>query len=301
MVGLDNFSTGHRRNLDDVRRRVGSDRWGNFHFLEADVAQSLHCTEACAVIDYVLHQAALASVPRSIADPEGANRSNVTGFLNLLIAARDAKVKRFVYASSSAVYGDHAGLPKVEDAIGRPLSPYAVNKYVNELYADVFSKTYGIECIGLRYFNVFGRRQSPDGPYAAVIPIWVANLLQGKACVVNGDGSTTRDFCYVENVLQANLLAAVTMNSEAINTVYNIAVGERTTLLELYTMIRDRLIISRPDLRGAEPQFGPFRPGDILHSLADIGKATRNLGYMPSHSVAQGLDEALSWYVATLG
>ena len=299
VVGLDNLSTGHRRNLEDVQRRVGSSRWTNFQFLESDITQSSDCAKACDGVEYVLHQAALGSVPRSIADPQGTNQSNVTGFLNMLIAARDAKVKRFVYASSGAVYGDHLGLPKVEDATGKPLSPYAVTKCVNELYAEVFSKTYGMECVGLRYFNVFGRRQSPEGPYAAVIPIWVANMLMGKTCVINGNGATSRDFCYVDNVLQANLLAATTMKAEALNTAYNIAVGERTALLELYAMIRDRLILIRPGLRTRDPHFGPFRTGDIQHSLADIGKARRQLGYVPTHTVAQGLDEAISWYAAS--
>lgn len=300
VIGLDNFSTGHRRNLDDVKRCVGARRWANFSFIEGDIAEPRACAKACAGVNYVLHQAALGSVPRSIADPQGTNRSNVDGFLNMLVAARDAKVNRFVYASSGAVYGDHPALPKVEDVIGEPLSPYAVTKRVNELYAEIFSKTYGIECIGLRYFNVFGRRQNLEGPYAAVIPIWVANLLQGKTCVVNGDGATSRDFCYIENVLQANLLAAIVDNPQAVNTVYNIAIGERTTLLELYVMIRDRLIAYRPDLKGMEPRFGPFRPGDIRHSRADISKAHRWLGYAPSHTVAQGLDEAIPWYAETL-
>jgi UDP-N-acetylglucosamine 4-epimerase len=301
VVGLDNFSTGHRRNLEDVRERVGSARWVNFHMREGDIADPAACFQSCAGVDYVLHQAALGSVPRSIADPQASNEANITGFLNMAVAARDAKVKRFVYASSSAIYGDHPGLPKVEDVIGKPLSPYAVTKCVNELYADVFGKSYGLACIGLRYFNVFGRRQSPDGPYAAVVPLWVSNLLKGKACVVNGDGATSRDFCYVENVLQANVLAATTNNQEALNTVYNVAVGERTTLVELYAMIRDRLVPLRPDLQDAAPHFGPFRPGDIRHSLADITKAQQRLGYRPSHTVAQGLDEAIHWYAETLG
>lgn len=299
VVGLDNFSTGHRRNLEDVQGRVGSSRWNNFHFLEGDITQTSDCAKACAGVKYVLHQAALGSVPFSIADPQSANKANIAGFLNMLVAARDAKVKRFVYASSSAVYGDDPKLPKMEDLIGKPLSPYAVTKCVNELYAEVFSNTYEMECVGLRYFNVFGRRQSPDGPYAAVIPIWAANLLQGKPCVVNGDGTTTRDFCYVDNVVQANLLAAMTLNPKAMNTVYNIAAGERTTLLELYAMIRDRLVPHRSQLREVEPQFGPFRPGDIRHSLADIGKASRQLGYAPTHTVAQGLDAVVPWYVET--
>lgn len=301
VVGLDNFSTGHRRNLDDVRGRVDPSRWATFHMLEGDIANPTICVQACAGVDYVLHQAALGSVPRSIADPQASNEANITGFLNMLVAARDAKVKRFVYASSGAVYGDHPGLPKVEDVTGKPLSPYAVTKCVNELYADVFGKTYGLECIGLRYFNVFGRRQSPDGPYAAVIPLWVANLLASKPCTVNGDGTTSRDFCYVENVLQANILAAATGNMDALNEVYNIAVGERTTLLELYAMIRDRLVPFRPALKDREPQFGPFRPGDIKHSLADISKAQRQLGYRPTHTVSKGLDEAIQWYATTLG
>jgi UDP-N-acetylglucosamine 4-epimerase len=300
VVGMDNFATGHRRNLEEVQQRVGPARWAHFSLMECDVAQPSDCAEACGGVDYVLHQAALGSVPRSIADPQGTNRANITGFLNMLVAARDAKVKRFVYASSGAVYGDHPGLPKVEDVIGRPLSPYAVTKCVNELYADVFSKAYGMECIGLRYFNVFGRRQRPDGPYAAVIPIWIANLLKGRGCAVYGDGTTSRDFCYVDNVLQANLLAATTTQPQALNTVYNVAVGEQTTLLELYSMIRERLIPLHPALRGVEPQFGPFRPGDIRHSLADITRAKLQLGYAPTHTVAQGLDEAIAWYAATL-
>lgn len=300
VVGLDNFSTGHRRNLEDVRAQVGPSRWANFRMWEDDIADSAVCIKACSGVEYVLHQAALGSVPRSIADPQASNQTNITGFLNMLVAARDAKVKRFVYASSSAVYGDHPALPKVEDVTGKLLSPYAVTKCVNELYADVFGKTYGLNCVGLRYFNVFGRRQSPAGPYAAVIPQWVANLLAGKSCVVNGDGSTSRDFCYVENVLQANILAATTGTTEAVNTVYNIAAGERTTLLELYAMIRDRLVPFRSELQGLEPHFGPFRPGDIRHSLADISKARRQLGFHPTHTVAQGLDEAIHWYAATM-
>lgn len=296
VVGMDNFSTGRRQNLYDVQQCVGPTRWANFTFLECDTAQPTACAKACAGVDYVLHQAALGSVPRSIADPQVVNQSNVTGFLNVLVAARDAKVKRFIYASSSAVYGDHQALQKVEHATGRPLSPYAVTKCVNELYAEVFGKTYDMECIGLRYFNVFGRRQSPDGSYAAVIPLWVSNLLNGKPCMVNGDGKTTRDFCYVDNVLQANLLAALTDNRHALNAVYNIAVGGQTSLIELYAMIRDRVVRVRPDLLVAEPNFGPFRSGDVRHSQADIAKARRLLGYKPSHTLAQGLDEAIPWF-----
>jgi len=300
VVGLDNFSTGHWQNLEDVRQGVGPERWANFTFMEGDIVHPAECVRACAGVDYVLHQAALGSVPRSIADPCSTNRSNIDGFLNLLVAARDAKVKRFVYASSGAVYGDHPGLPKVEGIVGRPLSPYAVTKCVNELYADVFSTTYGLECLGLRYFNVFGRRQSPDGPYAAVIPVWIASLLKRTPCVINGDGATSRDFCYIDNVLQANILACTTTNPQALNTVYNVAVGERTTLRDLYVLIRDRMVLLRPELKEMEPQFGPFRQGDIKHSLADISKATRLLGYVPTYTVAQGLDEAIPWYMAAL-
>jgi len=300
VVGMDNFSTGRRQNLYDVQQCVGPTRWANFTFLECDTAQPAACAKACAGVDYVLHQAALGSVPRSIADPQVVNQSNVTGFLNVLVAARDAKVKRFIYASSSAVYGHHQALPKVEHATGRPLSPYAVTKCVNELYAEVFSKTYGMRCVGLRYFNVFGKRQSPDGPYAAVIPVWVSNLLHGKPCIVNGDGQTSRDFCYVDNVLQANLLAATDEDGQEAHTVYNIAVGERTTLLDLFYMIRNEIALTQPDVKHAEPEFGPFRAGDIRNSQADITKARQRLGYSPSHSVKEGLREAIPWYCAAL-
>jgi UDP-N-acetylglucosamine 4-epimerase len=300
VVGLDNFSTGHQRNLDDVKRSVGPTLWKQFTLIEDDIASPEACIRACAGVDYVLHQAALGSVPRSIADPQTTNRSNVDGFLNMLLAARDAKVKRMVYASSSSVYGDHPGLPMTESTIGRPLSPYAATKYVNELYADVFSKNYGMRCVGLRYFNVFGKRQSPDGPYAAVIPIWVSNLLQGKACVVNGDGQTSRDFCYADNAVQANLLAATAEDGQEAHSVYNIAVGERTTLLDLFHMIRNEIARTLPDVQRAEPQFGPFRAGDIRNSQADITKARQFLGYSPSHSVKQGMTEAIPWYCAAL-
>ena len=301
VVGLDNFSTGSPRNLVDVRGCVGEAGWKRFTLIEGDVTDPSICAKACVGVDYVLHHAALGSVPRSLDDPLGVHRANVDGFVNMMIAARDAKVDRFIYASSSSVYGDYHGLPKVEDNIGKPLSPYAVTKVVNELYADVFGRAYGLQWMGLRYFNVFGRRQNPDGPYAAVIPTWVASLLRGTPCVIYGDGKTSRDFSYVDNVLQANLLAATSENPLALNTVYNIALGERTTLLDLYAMIRDRLASSRPGLPGGEPQWKPFRPGDIPHSLADITKARRLLGYVPSHTVAQGLDGAIQWYAATLG
>lgn len=301
VVGLDNFSTGHQRNLEDVRQRVGPARWARFQLSECDIARAADCAKACSGVDYVLHQAALGSVPRSIADPQATNEANITGFLNMLVAARDAKVKRFVYASSGAVYGDHPGLPKVEEVTGKPLSPYAVTKCVNELYAEVFAKNYALECIGLRYFNVFGPRQSPDGPYAAVIPTWIANLVKGKPCIVNGDGETSRDFCYINNVLQANILAATTENANALNRVYNIAFGERTRLIDLFAMIRDRVAAIRPEVKGVEPQFGLFRQGDVRHSLANIGLAKRELGYEPMSSVAQGLAETVPWYVAVFG
>lgn len=300
VVGLDNFATGHRRNLEDARAQVGEDSWGAFTFIEGDITDPDVCRRACTGVDYVLHQAALGSVPRSIADPILTNHANVTGFLTMLVAARDAGVKRFVYAASSSTYGDHPGLPKVEDTIGKPLSPYAVTKYVNELYADVFGRTYGVETIGLRYFNVFGRRQDPAGAYAAVIPKWVGTLLKGEACVMNGDGETSRDFCYIENVIQANLLAATTEDAEAVHQVYNVAYGGRTTLNDLYAAIRDGLAAHRPAISQLAATYGPFRGGDVRHSQADIGKAARLLGYEPTHSAREGLAEALAWYAQHL-
>jgi UDP-N-acetylglucosamine 4-epimerase len=303
VVGLDNFSTGHRRNLDQIREGVSGERWGRFAFIEGDVRSLEDCRRACEGIDCVLHQAALGSVPRSIKDPLATNESNVTGFLNMLIAARDAGTGRFVYAASSSAYGDHPGLPKVEDRIGNPLSPYAVTKYVNELYAGVFGRTYGMEVVGLRYFNVFGRRQDPDGAYAAVIPKWTSNLLRGRPCIINGDGETSRDFCYVDNAVQSNLLAATVENKNALGQVYNVAYGASTTLNELYVLIRDNLLRVRPDLSHLaelEPVYGPFRPGDVRHSLADVSKAERLLGYVPTHSVKQGLAEAIAWYAENL-
>lgn len=301
--GLDNYATGHRKNLEQVRALVGEERWDRFEMIEGDIKNLDDCRQACEGADYVLHQAALGSVPRSIKDPIATNESNVTGFLNVLVAARDAGVKRFVYAASSSTYGDHEALPKVEGRIGSPLSPYAVTKYVNELYAGVFARTYGMEIIGLRYFNVFGRRQDPDGAYAAVIPRWIGNLLRDRPCTINGDGETSRDFCYVENAVQANLLAATTDNPDALNQVYNVAYGESTTLGELYDLIREVLPRIQPDLASRslpDPVFGEFRPGDVRHSLADVSKAERLLGYSPTHSVSQGLDEAAGWYVADL-
>ncbi|MNK83850.1 UDP-glucose 4-epimerase [compost metagenome] len=298
VTGLDNFATGHRRNLDEVRDSVNEDAWQRFRFIEGDIADLETCKQACEGVNYVLHQAALGSVPRSIKDPITSNQANVVGFLNMLVAARDAEVKRFVYAASSSTYGDHPGLPKVEDRIGQPLSPYAVTKYVNELYAQVFARTYGLNSIGLRYFNVFGRRQDPNGAYAAVIPKWIGLLLSGHACAINGDGETSRDFCYVENVVQANLLAATSVRAEALNQVYNVAYGEKTSLNELFSLIRDGLARAVPELGSQQPTYQEFRQGDIRHSLADISKALTLLGYQPTHSVRQGLEEALDWYVA---
>lgn len=297
VVGLDNFATGSRANLEDVRAAVGAAAWSRFHFIEGDIRDLETCRTACRDVDLILHQAALGSVPRSLDDPVTSNNVNVGGTLHMLVAARDAGVRRFVFAASSSAYGDHPGLPKVEETIGRPLSPYAVTKYVGELYAEVFSRAYGLETVGLRYFNVFGRRQSPEGPYSAVIPRWIAAMLRGEPVTINGSGETSRDFCYVANAVQANLLAAVAVEAEALNRVYNVAVGERTTLNQLYELLRVRLLPHAPHLAAAEPVRREFRPGDVMHSLADIGKARRWLGYEPSHTVDAGIDEVLPWYV----
>lgn len=296
VVGLDNFSTGHRRNVDEVLRRVEGSS-GKFHLIEGDVRDFAMCRAACTGVDIVLHQAALGSVPRSIDDPLASHASNVDGFLNMIVAARDARVGRFVFASSSATYGDHAELPKREERTGRLLSPYAVTKMINELYAGVFQRVYGIQCIGLRYFNVFGRRQDPRGPYAAVIPRWVAGLLDGVPCTIFGDGATSRDFCYIDNVVQANILAATVPDAAATDQVYNVACGERTTLNELFEMIRAGLAERQPELAEVSPVNEGFRPGDIRHSLADTTRIEQRLGYVPTHTVAQGIAEALAWYV----
>ena len=298
VVSLDNFATGHRRNLDDVRRSVGEPAWQRHRFLEADIRDLAACQDACNGVAIVLHQAALGSVPRSIEDPLLTHAVNATGFLNILIASRDAGVGRFVYAASSSTYGDHPALPKVEDTIGRPLSPYAVTKYLDELYAEVFGRCYGVETVGLRYFNVFGPRQDPDGAYAAVIPRWVNAMLRGAPVVVNGDGETTRDFCYVKNVVRANLLAATSANPAAVNQVFNIANGGRTSLNALFGMLRDRLLRSRPGLVIPTATHGDFRPGDVRHSQADISKAQKILNYRPTHDVAAGLAEGMPWYEA---
>lgn len=300
VVGLDNFSTGFQHNLDQVQESVSNDQWEVFTFINGDIRDLETCREACDGVDYVLHQAALGSVPRSIEDPILTNENNLTGFLNMLVAARDAQVHRFVYAASSSTYGDHPGLPKVEKTIGSPLSPYAVTKYVNELYSDVFASTYGFKTIGLRYFNIFGRRQDPNGAYAAVIPKWFSALIRGEELYINGDGETSRDFCYIENCVQANLLAASCDNEDSLNQVYNVAYGERTTLNELFTMIRERVVKIYPEAKGMSPVYRDFRAGDVRHSLADISKAETLLGYTPKFSVRDGLDQAAQWYIEHL-
>lgn len=301
VVSLDNFATGHQRNLEEVKASVGEPAWARHRFIEGDITDPETCRSACAGIDIVLHQAALGSVPRSIAQPLATHAANATGFLNVLDAAREAGVKRFVYAASSSTYGDHAALPKREDTIGRPLSPYAVTKYLNELYADVYARCYSMETIGLRYFNVFGARQDPLGAYAAVIPRWASQMLEGRACVINGDGETSRDFCYIANVVQANLLAATSDNSAAINQIYNIAFGEATTLKVLHSLIAAALTSRKAELSVAPAAHADFRAGDVRHSLADIDKARRLLGYSPTHSVRAGLLEAIEWYAGGVG
>jgi UDP-N-acetylglucosamine 4-epimerase len=291
VVSLDNFASGHRANLREVEQAVGSDAWRRHRFIQASIVDPDACRAACRGVDIVLHQAALGSVPRSIADPVGTHETNVTGFVNILIAARDAKAQRFVYASSSAAYGDHEELPKVEHETGAPLSPYAASKQANELYADAFARCYGMQTVGMRYFNVFGPRQDPEGAYAAVIPRWVRAMLTGETVEVNGDGETSRDFCYIANVVQANLLAALTDDARAVNQVYNIAVGENTSLNRLLGILGSLLGVE------LEPSYQPFRPGDVRHSLADISLARERLGYDPTHTLASGLREALPWYV----
>jgi UDP-N-acetylglucosamine 4-epimerase len=280
-----------------VQSLISPRLWANFNFIKGDIKNLAVCNEACYRVDYVLHQAALGSVPRSVEDPISTNAVNVTGFLNILMAARDAKVKRFVYAGSSSTYGDHLNLPKVEDQIGRPLSPYAVTKYVNELYADVFGKAFGLQTIGLRYFNVFGERQDPKGPYAAVIPKWIDSMIKGEQIFINGDGETSRDFCYIANVVQANLLSACSLNQEAVNQVYNIACGSKTTLNELYSQLKQSLLNSFHYLEDSKPIYRDFREGDILHSLASIEKARDRLQYEPTQSMSQGLSKAMPWYL----
>lgn len=300
VVGLDNFSTGHQHNLDQVKALVPESQWEAFTFIEGDICDLKTCEMACQGVDYVLHQAALGSVPRSIEDPITTNENNISGYLNMLVAAKTAEVSRFVYAASSSTYGDHPDLPKVEDKIGSPLSPYAVTKVVNELYADVFARTYDFKTIGLRYFNIFGQRQDPNGAYAAVIPKWVASILDNETVYINGDGETSRDFCYIENVMQMNILAATTQNPDATNQVYNVALNHRTTLTELFYFIQDKLKARVTELEDTKPVYRDFRAGDVRHSQADISKAQNLLGYQPSHVIDEGLEEAMDWYVNDL-
>jgi UDP-N-acetylglucosamine 4-epimerase len=301
VVGLDNFSTGYRRNLQEVEAGMTPEQWRNFRLLEGDISNLDICCQSCAGVDYVLHEAALGSVPASMQDPLACHRTNVTGFLNILVAARDAKVKRLVFASSSAVYGDNPELPKTEEKVGQVLSPYAASKAMGEQYAGVFSRVYGLESVGLRYFNVFGPRQDPAGAYAAVIPKWLASLLKRETVCINGDGETTRDFCYIDNVVQANLLAAVTARQAAVNQVYNIAFGIRTTLNELFGLLQRTLRKDNPGLPEQKPVYRDFRPGDVRHSLADIRKAADLLGFAPTHPIEQGLALAMDWYQHHLG
>jgi len=299
VVGLDNLATGRQFNLDQVKILVSTKQWARFKFLEGDICDAQKCQQACFGVDHVLHQAALGSVPRSIKDPIASNATNIDGFLNMLMAARDAGVKSFTYAASSSTYGDHPALPKVEENIGRPLSPYAVTKYVNELYADVFAKTYGFKSIGLRYFNVFGKRQDPNGAYAAVIPKWTAAMISGKKVFINGDGEISRDFCFIENAVQANLLAAMA-GEDAKNEVYNVAVGDRTTLNSLFRLLQAALNANGINY-GLEPVYSDPRAGDVLHSQADVSKAFNKLGYMPQYRIPDGISLVMPWYIQNVG
>ncbi|USD24826.1 SDR family oxidoreductase [Flagellimonas marinaquae] len=287
---LDNFATGKKENIQHLMSNP------NFELIEGDIRNSEDCNEACENMDYVLHQAALGSVPRSIKDPFTSNEVNVGGFLNMLIASRDNNIKRFVYAASSSTYGDSKNMPKVEDIIGKPLSPYAITKYVNELYADVFAKTYGMETIGLRYFNVFGRKQDPNGAYAAVIPKFVMQLMKHESPTINGDGSFSRDFTYIDNVIEMNIRAIVSNNVDAVNTVYNVAYGERTTLNQLVGLLKENLSVYDSEISNVEINYGPERTGDVPHSLASIDKARELLNYDPNYNIEQGLKEAVHWY-----
>ena len=300
VVGLDNFSTGYQYNIDDILSSVGVEAEKNFTFIEGNTWDMETCVKACQGVDIILHQAALGSVPRSIADPVTSNESNITGFLNMLTAAKNAGIKRFVYASSSSVYGDSKELPKVEERTGNLLSPYAAMKMTNELYAGVFQKTYGMETLGLRYFNVFGRRQDPNGAYAAVIPKWAGSLLKGEDVYINGDGETSRDFTYIDNVIQMNLLAGTTENTEAFGEAFNVAVGGRNTLNELYVLINKELDAHINAFSKKEAIYRDFRVGDIRHSNADISKAQNMIGYAPTHDIYQGMEEAIEWYIGTI-
>lgn len=296
VVGLDNFITGYEHNIEDVKSRVGH-KWDRFEFVRGDIRNLEDCRRACSGVDFVLHQAALGSVPRSIDDPVTTNACNVDGFLNMLVAAMESRVKRFVFASSSSVYGDSEKLPKIEDEIGAALSPYAASKLINEIYAAVFARVYDFSWVGLRYFNVFGKRQDPNGAYAAVIPCWIDSLLKGERPVINGDGETSRDFCYIKDVIQANILAATCETPEASGKAYNVACGHRTTLNQLMTIIKSGLRSSHPEASAVEPVFGPFRKGDVRHSLADISRAKDLLGFRPTYNVEAGMEESIEWYV----
>ena len=296
VVGLDNFSTGNEYNLKEVQGLVSKKQWANFTFIKGNISNLKSCQLACQGIDYVLHQAAIGSVPRSIKDPINTNKSNITGFLNMLVAAKDANVKNFVYAASSSTYGDHKKLPKKEHIIGNPLSPYAVTKYVNELYADVFNKSYEFNSIGLRYFNVFGKRQTPNSTYAAVIPKWIHAIIKSEEIFINGDGKTSRDFCFIENAIQANILAATNTNKKAFNNIYNIALGDRTSLNELYAMLQSA-INKQSNIKHSKLIYRDFRAGDVKHSQADISKAKNLLGYRPTHKVKPGIDETINWHL----
>ena len=304
VVGLDNFDTGYQHNIDqaidDANKFTNKDLSNNFKFINGDIRKLEDCKKACGGVDYVLHQAALGSVPRSIEDPITSNRTNIDGFLNMLVASKDENVKRFVYAASSATYGDHPDLPKVEDKIGNPLSPYAVTKVVNEIYAKVFATNYEFKTIGLRYFNIFGKRQDPNGAYAAVIPKWIANIINKEDVFINGDGETSRDFCYIDNTVQINLIAATTEKDEAIDQIYNVALNERTNLNKLHKMIEERLVERISELKKKKPIYKDFRSGDVRHSQANIDKAQKLLDYQPQFKISEGLDEAMDWYVNSL-
>jgi UDP-N-acetylglucosamine 4-epimerase len=294
VIGLDNFSTGFQENIDNVLLNRTSN---NFKFINGDIASLSICKKAVEGVDFVLHQAALGSIPRSIDDPLTSNQSNVTGFLNMLTASKDEGVKRFIYAGSSSTYGDHEELPKKEDRIGTPLSPYSITKYINELYAETYSRHYNFKTIGLRYFNVFGRRQRIEGAYAAVIPTWIMALLRNEEVVINGDGKTSRDFCYIDNVIQANLLAALAKKENALNQIYNVALNDQTSLLNLYRLIADAIIANDSSIEIPDPIFKDFRSGDVRHSRADITKAMELLHYSPSHRVKEGIKETVTWYM----
>ena len=300
VVGLDDFSTGHQYNLDKVQKLVSKEQWANMEFVEGDIRNLKTCQDACASIEIVLHQAALGSVPRSLKDPITTNQVNIDGFLNVLVAAKDQGVNSFVYAASSSTYGDHPGLPKVEEKIGNPLSPYAVTKYVNELYSSVFAQSYGFKSIGLRYFNIFGPRQDPQGAYAAVIPKWIASMLNGEKIIINGDGDTSRDFCFIDNAVEANILAALTENESAIGQVYNVALSDQTDLNQLYSSIKSLIEKRELDIEVLDPEYRDYRAGDVKHSLANIDKAQSLLGYQPLYKIADGLELTMDWYINEL-